>query len=382
MKMIDRSRWRTTFALTVQIPIVLALLGCEIMGYEKAYEKTPKDTVQIKQIPPSKILLTEGTGDYFTQENSLFRRLFSYIRKNDVAMTVPVEARIEQANMVFYVGRSDLGKEMKSNENVSVEDRPERLVAALGAGGSYTESNVTEAMVRLKAWLKGQHQYESAGEMYAVFWNSPFMPGFMKRFEVHVPVRRVEGSGTGATGNKSGAKKSRDPGVEDVPAASSGAPLVKKGDKGMKTLRMGDTAPDFTLPDQNGKEVSLKDLLGRGTVVLYFYPKDETSVCTRQACAFRDSYEVFLEAGAQVVGISSDSVTSHGKFASGHHLPFPLLSDEGGKVRKRYGAVSLLGLPGRVTYIIDRQGKVRLAFSSMLNAEKHIEEALEWVRSR
>jgi peroxiredoxin Q/BCP len=145
-------------------------------------------------------------------------------------------------------------------------------------------------------------------------------------------------------------------------------------------VRVGDKAPDFTLPDQSGAMVNLRDFVGSKIVVLYFYPKDFSRGCTAEACAFRDSYNVFVEAGAQVIGVSSQSVESHNSFALTNKLPFVLLSDEGGKVRELYGVSSTLGLlPGRVTYIIDKQGIVRHVFSSQLNPTKHIEEALRVV---
>lgn len=140
---------------------------------------------------------------------------------------------------------------------------------------------------------------------------------------------------------------------------------------------IGSLAPDFTLPDQSGNQVTLSDLVKERAVVLYFYPKDETPGCTAEACAFRDDYEVFGKAGAEVVGVSSDAVSSHRAFASRHQLPFILLSDGDGQVRKRYGARSLLGLlPGRVTYVIDRERVIRHAFSSQLDARRHVREAL------
>jgi peroxiredoxin Q/BCP len=143
----------------------------------------------------------------------------------------------------------------------------------------------------------------------------------------------------------------------------------------------GDKAPDFTLPDQSGAQVRLSDRLGERVVVLYFYPKDNTSGCTAEACAFRDSHEVFSEAGAEVIGVSSDSAAKHAGFASKHNLPFTLLADEGGKVRKLYGVKTLLGvIPGRVTYVIDRQGTVRHLFNSMTNIGGHVNEALEVVK--
>jgi peroxiredoxin Q/BCP len=146
-------------------------------------------------------------------------------------------------------------------------------------------------------------------------------------------------------------------------------------------IRVGDVAPDFTLPKQDGTKVSLKGLLAKSAVVLYFYPKDDTPGCTAEACSFRDAYEDFKDAGAEVVGVSSDSAGSHRAFADKHRLPFTLVSDEGGKVRKLFGVPSTLGLlPGRVTYVIDAGGVVRHVFNSQLNAAKHVQEALDALR--
>jgi thioredoxin-dependent peroxiredoxin len=149
----------------------------------------------------------------------------------------------------------------------------------------------------------------------------------------------------------------------------------------MAGIKVGDRAPDFTLPSQSGEPVRLSDRLGERVVVLYFYPKDDTPGCTAEACAFRDSYEVFAEAGAEVIGVSSDSAGRHATFAGRHNLPFTLLSDHGGRVRKSYGVPALLGLiPGRVTYVIDREGEVRHVFNSMTNIGQHVSDALEVVR--
>ena len=143
-------------------------------------------------------------------------------------------------------------------------------------------------------------------------------------------------------------------------------------------VNVGDKAPDFTLDMQTGENVTLSDFFGKKNVVLYFYPKDETPGCTREACTFRDSYELFTDLGAEVIGVSADTVESHKAFAEHHNLPFTLLSDLDNNVRKLYGATSTLGfIPGRVTFIIDKKGVVRHVFSSQLQPEKHIEEAKE-----
>lgn len=142
-------------------------------------------------------------------------------------------------------------------------------------------------------------------------------------------------------------------------------------------ITVGDAAPDFKLMNQSGEWVTLSSFCGVKAVVLYFYPKDDTPGCTVESCTFRDSYEDFQAAGAEVIGISSDSLESHQKFASKHKLPFTLLSDEGGQVRKLYGVPATLGLlPGRVTYVIDKSGVVRHTFNSQFNPKAHVQEAL------
>jgi thioredoxin-dependent peroxiredoxin len=150
--------------------------------------------------------------------------------------------------------------------------------------------------------------------------------------------------------------------------------MVRKDRK----VKVGDRAPDFTLPDQTGKPVRLRDLVGSQSVVLYFYPKDETPGCTAEARAFRSSYDRFAAAGAEVVGISSDSVASHRRFAAKQGLPFLLLSDRDGTIRDVYGVEKTLGfLPGRVTFVIDQAGVVRHIYSSQLRATRHSLEALD-----
>jgi peroxiredoxin Q/BCP len=151
---------------------------------------------------------------------------------------------------------------------------------------------------------------------------------------------------------------------------------------GSPGVEVGQKAPDFELPDASGTRVRLSDFRGKKAVVLYFYPKDDTPGCTAEACSFRDSYEDFQEAGAEVIGVSSDSASSHEKFARRHKLPFTLLSDADGKVRKQYGVPATLGLlPGRVTFVIDRDGAVRHVFNSQLQATRHVSEALAALES-
>ena len=144
---------------------------------------------------------------------------------------------------------------------------------------------------------------------------------------------------------------------------------------------IGTPAPEVELPATGGRTVRLSDYRGQKVVVLYFYPKDETPGCTVEACGFRDAYETFVEAGAEVIGVSGDDVRAHESFARRHRLPFVLASDPGGKAREAYGVKSTLGLlPGRETFVIDRDGVVRDAFFSQIQVRRHVARALEIVR--
>lgn len=149
-----------------------------------------------------------------------------------------------------------------------------------------------------------------------------------------------------------------------------------------KLLAVGDTAPNFRLPTSNGSYVALEDFLGKRNVVVYFYPRDFTQGCTAEACSFRDSYESFKERGAEVIGISSDSQNSHRDFAQQHHLPFILLSDVDGSVRRAYEVKKTLGLfAGRVSFVIDKKGIIRHIFSSQTRVTAHVGEALNILKS-
>jgi peroxiredoxin Q/BCP len=151
-------------------------------------------------------------------------------------------------------------------------------------------------------------------------------------------------------------------------------------------VKEGQKAPDFTLSTDEGKEISLKDFRGQ-KVVLYFYPKDDTPGCTREACAFRDSQALIKKAGAVVLGVSPDSVVSHGKFRKKYHLSFPLLADPEKSIAKKYGAFGEKVLYGkkmvgmiRSTFVIDGEGVVRKVFPKV-RVDGHSEKVLETLRA-
>ena len=149
----------------------------------------------------------------------------------------------------------------------------------------------------------------------------------------------------------------------------------------MSRIDVGDAAPDVELSTQGGEQIRLADYSGEKATVLFFYPKDGSPVCTKEACAFRDAYEDFVEAGAVVIGVSGDSAAQHQAFAANHRLPFVLVSDSDGKARRAFGVPKSLGLlPGRVTYVIDKAGIVRHVFSAQFAADRHVKEALEAIR--
>jgi peroxiredoxin Q/BCP len=150
----------------------------------------------------------------------------------------------------------------------------------------------------------------------------------------------------------------------------------------MPQIDVGDAAPELSLSTQENERITLSDYQGKKAVVLFFYPRDGTPVCTKEACAFRDAYEDFVDAGAAVIGVSGDSAARHQAFASSHRLPFVLVSDSDGQARRAFGVPKSLGLlPGRVTYVIDEEGIVRHVFRSQFAADRHVKEALEVVRS-
>lgn len=150
----------------------------------------------------------------------------------------------------------------------------------------------------------------------------------------------------------------------------------------MSKLNKLDQAPHFTLPSQSGERFHLQRIIGKKMIVLYFYPKDNTPTCTKESCSFRDSYQAFKDADAEVIGISRDSVESHNTFSSSHKLPFTLLSDPDGKVHELYGVSGgLFGiLPGRITFVIDLKGTIQHIFSGLFKSSEHVDEALKIVK--
>ncbi|MDP9079797.1 MAG: peroxiredoxin [Bacteroidota bacterium] len=148
-----------------------------------------------------------------------------------------------------------------------------------------------------------------------------------------------------------------------------------------KTLVVGDTMPSFKLTDQSGKTFNSADYVGKHYLVIYFYPKDESMVCTKEACQFRDSFDDFTKAGAKVIGINGGTVASHKSFAEHYKLPFTLLSDPDNKVYHLFGVKNKMFMTGRETFVIDLHGKVVFAYEAIMQGKKHADDALAFIKA-
>lgn len=158
------------------------------LAYEKAFDATAPGKIEIKKIPQRTLIAARRPGNYFEGNNALFGQLFRYIQDHDVSMTVPVKADIDPGRMYFYIGTKDLNKDLKNRGAVEVITEPEIQVISMGVRGGYTEQNFEQAREELLSQLAANNGWKKAGEAYAIFWNGPFVPGFMKKFEIHVPV--------------------------------------------------------------------------------------------------------------------------------------------------------------------------------------------------
>jgi effector-binding domain-containing protein len=182
------------FAVSL-LSILTTLTGCTVMAnYESAYKMTGNGDIEVKKIPESTVLQASEKGEYYDKANNLFIKLFNYIRDKRLPMTIPVESGIKEAEMRFYVSADKKDEDLKDTASVKVLKIPERTVVASGGRGSYSESNIADAKKKLILWLKAHPEYEQVGEPYAVYWNSPFRLWFLKHYEVHMPVKQINGT--------------------------------------------------------------------------------------------------------------------------------------------------------------------------------------------
>ncbi|MEZ5276079.1 MAG: heme-binding protein [Opitutaceae bacterium] len=184
---------RPIFGLLLATSIVVS----STMAYESAFPATEAGTSEIKTLPAGTLLKSASGGDYFENGNSLFRPLFRYISTHGIAMTVPVEATVDDAAMYFWVAQGEISKVTGDENGVEVIDIPERLVASRGARGGYSRDNFERIREELTAWVAAREDVRITGDAYVVYWNGPFTPWFVKRFEVHLPIERVAASNDG-----------------------------------------------------------------------------------------------------------------------------------------------------------------------------------------
>jgi effector-binding domain-containing protein len=173
----------------LQAGLALFAATAILSAVEEAYPRTAPGALELKTLPAARLLRTETAKDYFAADNGLFMRLFRYIDANKIPMTAPVEAGVAPGSMIFYLDDASAKRaDLKDAPQVRLVTAPERRVAAIGIRGSYSRDNYEEALGELRAWLAKRADVKAAGEPYAVYWNSPFVPFFLKHSEVHIPV--------------------------------------------------------------------------------------------------------------------------------------------------------------------------------------------------
>ena len=175
------------FITTISLSILCSFLPA--VAYESMHEKTPVGKIIIFDLPNRTALEATSQSGYFYSDNGLFRKLFKYISANDVSMTTPVEAEINPGKMRFFIGQKDLGKKLISNKSVKVLKVPKQKVVSIGIRGSYTKETFFKNKKALEIWLSKNKNFTQSGEAYGVYWNGPFVPGFFKRSEIHIPIK-------------------------------------------------------------------------------------------------------------------------------------------------------------------------------------------------
>lgn len=171
-------------------PLLLTLSFMNpVAAYESAFLKTDVGVIEIKELPPCSVIVARSDKPYFDRVDNLFSPLFNYIKQNEIAMTIPVEAEIEPGAMYFYLGTEAAKRDLPQTGGVQIKALPTRMVASIGTRGSYKEANFLKAREKLQAWLAAQTEYEATGPARAIYWNGPFTLPALKRGEIHIPVK-------------------------------------------------------------------------------------------------------------------------------------------------------------------------------------------------
>ena len=174
----------------LRVALAIVAASARLSAVSEAYPRTSPGELELKSLPAARWIRTESSKDYFSADNGLFMKLFRYIDSNKIPMTAPVEAGITPGTMVFYMDEASAKRaDLAETPQVKLSSVPERRVASRGERGGYSRANFERARDLLLAWLAARPDVEAAGAPYGVYWNAPYVPPFLKRFEVHVPVR-------------------------------------------------------------------------------------------------------------------------------------------------------------------------------------------------
>lgn len=177
---------------TLGLLLLIPLCTTNTMADESMHEKTPAGEIVVLELPSRIAMEATSRSPYFQTNGTLFRKLFRYIDRNEIAMTTPVEAELQPGKMRFFVGSKDQNKEISPTKEVKIVRMEPKTVVAIGIRGNYTEERFQANETKLRKWLGKNPKYVPAGDAYAVYWNGPFVPGMMKRSEIHIPVQARE----------------------------------------------------------------------------------------------------------------------------------------------------------------------------------------------
>lgn len=266
---------------TILVCFLYLLMGKNMMASESIYPKTQVGKIEVKRIPERKGLIAEGQGHPFKSRNESFRKLFHYIQHNDVAMTVPVEASVRTNTMSFFVGRKDSDKNLESDKNIQVRKLQPITVLSIGMRGAYTQNHYEEGYRKIQEWLAENSEWQSEGESYAVYWSSPMVPWFLKRSEVHQPIR----SATDTTD-------------QDAPP-----PLQKPGAVEQE-ISAPDSIYEFTMKDIDGQDVKLETYRDRVLLIV-----NVASRCgfTSQYAGLEKIYKRYQDQGLVILGFPANN---------------------------------------------------------------------------
>ena len=184
------SRVETNLDMNViKLSLLLMAVSTLSHAYQKAFEPTAANTIEIKEIDEKYLLIAQQDKNYFKSNNALFRNLFRFISEYDIPMTTPVKAEINPGKMGFYISEADYIRSLDKQSKIKPTREAAYTVISIGKRGKYSENGFKDALTELKSYLKNEIKWEASGPAYAIFWNGPYVPNFIKRFEVHIPIK-------------------------------------------------------------------------------------------------------------------------------------------------------------------------------------------------